>query len=174
MAGFSDFSEEEKLLVVSIPYRVGMWVSNADDNENTKHDDKIEAKALEEAMTRIAGKTTRSFASSIISHTLKSKKAWKTWRAQSDEKSVLEDLAQVLEICKAHLSKEQISEYKKLVWNLALVVARSYGEHIDPDNEMHVNRFFGKLLGKGNPQKAENISEIEKETLKKLQVVLKG
>ncbi len=174
MASFSDFSEEDKLLTVSIPYRVGVWISMCDDNATTKYDDKIEGKALEDAFIRMSEQKKHAFGAAMAGHVLSSKKAWRSWQAQAKEDTILVDLDNVLKTCAATLSAEDVAGYKKMIWFVALAVARSYGEQVDPDNEMHVNRFFNKFFGGRSTQKAENISEKEKAALKKLQTFLKS
>ncbi len=174
MSGFSDFSEEDKLIIVSLPYRIGVWISGVDDNVNTKYDDNIELKELEETLNKLAAQGKQRFAASISKHTLNSKKAWRDWQGKSDEVSVLEDLNQALETGEKNLEAEQLAEYKKMLWHIGLSVARSFGEHIDPDHEMHMNRFFSKFFGGGHKSSKENVSDAEKIALKKLQSILKA
>ena len=174
MAGFSDLSAGDKLLIVSLPYRVGIWISNSDDNENTKYDDNIELKELEATLSRLSVQTKQKFAGNIAKQTVNAKKLWRDWYGKSDEASVLEDLSNVLAGAADKISPEHLSEYKKMLWHIALSVASSFGEHIDPDHEMHMDRLVGKLFGGKHKKSKENVSDTEKVALKKLQAVLKA
>lgn len=178
MANLSEFSKEERALIVSIPYRVGIWVSNADDNEKTKFDDKRERQALSAAIGNMARRTQKMpFAAAIMSDVEAHRSMWQSWAGQAVENVVLADAQKAVAICKAKVSKNELKQYKYAVWQIGIVVAQAFDENHDPDREMHVNHFFawmgsfmgGPSLGK-NP---ENMSAAEKTALKKLRAVLK-
>ncbi|HPF79198.1 MAG TPA: hypothetical protein PLF01_07910, partial [Alphaproteobacteria bacterium] len=179
MTKLSDFSSEERALIVSLPYRVGIWISNCDDNEKTGRDDKQERKVLELAISRMAKAHRKMpFAAEIMYQVETAKNHWRSWEQAGEEKQVLQDLAKALEICGRSLSKKEMSQYKQAVWNIAMAVAQAFGEHVDPDNEMHVNNFFSWLgsfvVGPRLKKAPENMSMAEKTALKKLRAVLKG
>lgn len=179
MANLSSFSKEERALIISVPYRVGIWISNADDNERTKLDDKFEKQTLEVAIATLAKRTQKMpFAAAVMSDVETYKSMWPGWEAQAGENSVLEDTQEAIDICRAKVSKGELNQYKHAVWQIGIVVAQAFGEHIDPDNEMHVDRFFawmGSLMGQPKLTKnPENMSPAEKTALKKLRAVLKS
>lgn len=175
----AEFSDEERQLLVSIPYRVGMWISDVDDIEGSSRDDKRERQALAIAIERLAKNHRKMpFASAVMQMLEKSKTNWNMWATNNDEASVLFDLEQALTACKRSGSKRDLSEYKHAVWQIAMVIAQAYDEDHDPDNEMHINNFFewvGGMVSKPKLKKRpNNISQIEKRALKKLQAVLKA
>lgn len=179
MANLSSFSQEERALIVSVPYRVGVWISNSDDNENSGMDDKRERQALEAAIARLAkAHPTWPFAAAVMSEVQSNKSMWATWGEQIAEDQVLSDVQKAIKICRGKVGKRQIREYKQTVWEMGIVVAQAYGEHIDPDNEMHLDRFFAwiwSFFGPPSRKKApENMSPAEKTALKKLRAILKG
>lgn len=179
MADLSNFSQEEHLLLVSLPYRVGIWISNSDDNEKTRIDDKRERQALEVAINRMARAHRKMpFAAEIMRNIDTAKQHWKIWDTQGEENQVLNDLEKILPVCREKLSTAELSQYKQSVWNIGIAVAQTFGEHDDPDNEMHVDRFFqwiGSFIKAPSLKKTpENMSMSEKTALKKLRAVLKG
>ncbi len=178
MADLSKFTPEERAFIASVPYRVAVWVANVDDNTGSKIDEREERKALEAAISNLAAKSAKiPFAATIMKSVEQNKSAWPAWEGKADEQTVLADTKNALTLCKDKMGGKAVSQYKQTIWKLAMVVAQAYGEHIDPDNEMHVDRFFqwigslsgGAKLGK-NP---ENISKNEKIALNKLRAILK-
>jgi hypothetical protein len=76
MSNIDKFTEEERLLLVSLPYRVGMWLSEADDEEG-EHDDEQEMEALEEILVNFSGSEAGTpMTREIAGHTLKSREKW--------------------------------------------------------------------------------------------------
>lgn len=179
MTSLSKFSKEERALIISVPYRVGIWISMVDDNKKTKVDDKREMRSLVAAISNLSSRSQKMpFAATIMSDVEAHKGMWSVWDAQAEEAIILRDLEKALSLCGEKSTKGEVSQYKYAVWQLGIVVAQAFGEHIDPDNEMHVNNFFawcGDLVGRPTLGKnPENMSKREKTALKKLRAVLKG
>lgn len=178
MADLSKFSTQDLALLASIPYRVGVWISNVDDNAKSNIDDRQERKALEAKISKMAshGKPS-SFTTAIMKLVEKNRAAWTKWDAISDEEQILGDTQKALDICKGKISDKDLKQYKHMIWQMGLVVAQAYGEHIDPDNEMHFDRVFlwiGSVLGGAKMgQTPENMSKQEKIALAKLHAILK-
>ena len=177
MADLSKFSAQERNLLVSLPYRVGVWISNVDDNAGTQIDDKDERKVLEQTIAKFAEASDKiPVAAAVMQDVQSSKSSWVHWDSRATEASVLDDASKVVEITKGHFDDKQLNQYRETIWRIGVFVAQAYGEHVDPDNEMHFNNFFGRLLGKSpkagkNP---ENMSPKEKQALTKLKAALKG
>ncbi len=174
----SNLSPTDKALMVSLPYRVGIWISQIDDIENRKMDDKREEAVLEVAIEKMAQSHRKMpFAANIMSQVQKSKNNWKQWKTISDEKTVLADLENILDKSETVLKPDQVKQYKQAVWQTGILVAQAYDENHDPDGEMHINHFaewVGSFFSAPKLRKApENMSEKEKSALKKLRAVLK-
>lgn len=175
----AEFSNEERQLLVSCPYRVGMWISNVDDIEGSARDDRREKQALSIAIERLAKKHRKMpFASAVMRALEGAKSNWGNWAANSAEGDILQDLEAALAACKQKASKRDLSEYKHAVWQIAMIIAQAYDEDHDPDNEMHVNNFIEWIVSMTSKPKLQkrpdNISQTEKRALKKLQAVLKA
>lgn len=179
MIKFSQFSEPERAFLASIPYRVGHWVSDSDDNEKSKFDDKREEQALEKAIANMASLHRKMpFAATVMKDIQGRKAHWGTWENNIEEALVLEDVKKAIDLLRAKGAKKELAQYKHAIWQTGLVVAQAYGEQIDPDNEMHFNRFLawlGSFVSAPKLAKSpENMSAKEKTALKKLRAVLKG
>lgn len=179
MAGLAKLTTEERALIISIPYRVGVWVSNCDDNDKTRMDDKRESQTLELVISKMSKAHRKMpFAASVMSEVQGQRQIWDTWARSASEVEILSDVQKALELAHQKLSPKEAGQYKQAVWNIGIAVAQAFGEHIDPDNEMHLNRFFswmGSFITSPPLKKApENMSEAEKTALKKLRSVLKG
>ena len=177
MGKFSDLSKEEQLLVISVPYRIGNWISSIDDIEQTARDDKREKKALEMAIGRMADAHRKMpFAANIMKSIEKCRGQWPVWEQNTSEEAVLQDASTAIDLCQSKLGAGAAKQYKHAVWQIAMIVAQSFGEQIDPDNEMHVDHFFqwlGGFFSAPSLKKApENMSEKEKIALKKLRAIL--
>lgn len=171
-------SVEERKFIVSVPYRVGIWISTCDDNTNSNFDDKREMQALEAAIKRMAGLHRKMpFAAEIMRQIQSNKSAWQIWNAHATEEKILDEVSQAVSLCKEKLGPAEIKQYKQALWQTGMVVAQAFGEQIDPDNEMHVDRFFawvGSFFSTPKLAKSpENMSAKEKTALKKLRAVLK-
>ena len=176
MSDLEKFTPEERLLVISLPYRAAMWVSNIDDNKGSTVDDKIERKAIEGTIKRFAAASEKiPVAAAVMQDILSQKGRWNEWGLMTDEEPLLYDATKAVLAAKKHFTEAELNQYREAIWRLSVSVAQAYGEHVDPDNEMHVNNFFGKLLGskpKGGSKNTENISPKEKDALKKLKSAL--
>lgn len=175
---FKDLTDSEKDLVISIPYRAGMWISHIDDNEKTGIDNKKERQALEKAIDQYSNIGNKMpFVAFVCSHIMKNKTAQTSWERDNETEQFFAALSQAISICKKSLGKSDVKQYKQLIWQMAMIVAQAYGENKDPDNEMHVNRFFewvGTFVGTPSLKKIpENMSVREKSALQKLRAVLK-
>ncbi|MEM7618550.1 MAG: hypothetical protein AAF244_04100 [Pseudomonadota bacterium] len=178
MANFSKLDQKDQFLLVSVPYRVGIWISQVDDVESRKMDDKKEEQVLELAIQKMAGAHRKMpFAAAIMKRIDKSKGYWTQWKQQADEKLILEDVEKAIQICETNFKEAEVKQYKQAVWQTGILVAQAYDEGYDPDGEMHVNHFaewVGSFFAAPKLKKApENMSQKEKSALKKLRSVLK-
>lgn len=178
MSSFKSLSKPDQELLISVPYRTGIWISNADDVETRKVDDKRERQVLAMMIKRMASSHRKMpFASGIMKYILSAESRWGTWQNNAEEAVILEDIDKAVKICRDQLSPRHFEEYKKAVWQIGLSVAHAFDESADPDGEMHVNHFFewiASFIAAPKFKKApENISDEEKTALKKLQAVLK-
>ena len=117
------------------------------------------------------------FAAAIMREVEKNETIWPSWDNATTTDVILEDVEKAIALCKAKTNAGAVKQYKQTIWKLGIVVAQAYGEHIDPDNEMHVDPFFQWMSGLGGGVKLgknpENMSDKEKQALNKLRTILK-
>lgn len=179
MSFFKELSKEEAALVISLPYRVGVWISAVDDLEKSKRDDKREAAALERGIRKIARQNTpSSFPRALMAEVEKYNHLWPTWDNQADESALFADIGKAKECVRTKIHPKAVKQYQQVLWYMALVVAQAFGEDDDPDQEMHVNNFFSdikeRLFPSALAKAPENMSTDEKTALKKLRAALKN
>lgn len=179
MSFFKELNADETNLIISLPYRIGHWISHVDDMEKTKRDDKWEKSALDRAISQIARKSAaRSFTRKVMTEVDNNRVHWKEWATQCEESVLFSDIGLALDIVRMKVHPKALPQYKKVLWYMALVVAQAFGEDEDPDQEMHMNHLFADLknflfaspLGKS----PENVSDVEKTALKKLRAAIKS
>lgn len=144
MTKLSDFSNEDAELIVSLPYRVGMHISYAED-EDGEQDDEREMQAMEACIKEVAKLHEGSeFIKEIALEVLRSKGKWGAWSqgvfniAPSCEKAVI--------ALKTEGSKDDVKSYIRMVIEVATAVAQAYGEFgEDPEPE---KGFFGKAMSR--------------------------
>lgn len=177
MSLFVDFLEEEVVLLVSMPYRIGLWISQVDDDEATERDDEREQRALEAALTTIAKNKKQPFVASIVRETLTYKNMWAEWGAQPGP--LLDDVRQTMRMVEERMAVDNIENFRKGMLYIARAVALAYGEFEEAATQEKPS-FFGVLMTKISdrvhvlPTDPNNISEAEEEALKKLREALQA
>ena len=140
MTQLSDFSSEEIGSIVALPYRVGMHVSFAED-EDGEQDDELEMRALEACIREIA-KNKAGLVAEIASEVLNRKAEWEKW---SDGVFNIEPVCkQALLTLEKQATRDESKEYIRMNIEIAHAVAQAYGEFGEEKTEPG---FFGKLMG---------------------------
>ena len=144
MTQLSSFSAEDAELIVSLPYRVGMHVSYADD-EDGEQDDEREMRALEACVREIAKvHEGPELTKQIASELLNSKDKWSQW---SEGVFNIEPLCErTILVLKAGASEDEVKDYIKVVLEVASAVAQAYGEF--GEVEEPEKGFFGNAMSK--------------------------
>lgn len=182
MSLFDNFLEEESELIISIPYRAGLWMSRADDIEGTQRDDLDEERTLELILKDIAKRKSKApFISDVAQEILRLKHNWPRWKEQ-DEK-FLDDVKKVIKLLNEQLPKENVQNYKKGVFEIARMVTLAFCELNTVSDDLRQETLLGGLLTKINhgfsmqgldwDQSPINISDRERKALRELERVLK-
>lgn len=166
------------MLIISLPYRVGIWMSNIDD-EAGDTDDKKENKAIEHVIKSFSQKIEKfPFISAVLRETLEHKGQWPNWAAESDfdAPSACEKAISILE---GNATAQALKNYKRILMKIASDTAGAYGEFGEFEEETSVSRpALEKIRTALGIQKKNdsfmNISIVEDEALKQLAMALKG
>ena len=179
MSSLNDFLDEDRALIVSMPVRVGFWISHADDAKGTQRDDEKERLALEKALKMIESKTADSrFINDVCEYALTNKAEWGGWSASSDV--ALADLPTALRKIEDVLTAKDLKDYKSAIYRVAGIVAQAAAEGGEDDLSREVmgsklfSRLLDKLSVKTDMSVPDNISAAEKAALQKLLACLKG
>ncbi len=176
MTQLSVFSPEDLESIVSLPYRVAMNVSYAED-EDGDQDDELETRALEIYLVDVSKDEDRDGLSrDVAAQILNSKDKWETWSQgvfniePACEKAIL--------ALKVEASKDEVKAYSEMVVGLGVCVAQAYGEFGDaPEPEKGVvAKFLGSLMGvKPSNEVAHpmNVSAAEDSALQRIKAALK-
>ncbi len=174
------FSEEEAALLVSLPYRAGVWISEADDEEGG-HDDTQEEEALAEMLKKFAGMEIGSpFTKELAESILGSRHLWPKWQTQIF--TIVEDSREAIKLVEAKLGKGKAKNYRLMVLRIASHVAKAADEFDDfnPEEESHsaFGGFIKKVAGTIAPSTQKdksheaNISPAERTALEELSAAL--
>ncbi len=126
MAFLEQFSEQERDLIVSIPYRAGVWVSSVDDTGGAAADAE-ELEKLEEIIAEKArGMFESAFVHEVIAETFSRKGDWKRWAEQLD--SLLADSTHAVELVSGKLSERDVDAYRANILNIGVSVAKAFRE----------------------------------------------
>lgn len=124
---FGDFEIEELRLILSIPFRAGVWISHLDDVPGTDRDENKERAALEAVLNRILnGAGDKSFVRSIVREIIVHKAEWADWAATSG--TVLHDIDRAVALVDARLPAREALQYRKCIFHVAKTVAMAASE----------------------------------------------
>ena len=182
MASLSDFSSSELELVVGLPYKVGVFVSHADDEDGEIDDDK-EMAALEACLKAIASlHEDKPFTSEVMRQCMSMRSDWPRWAAQSFH--VTDEAAKASALLSARVSESEAKNYKAALMEIATTVAQAYGEFGDFDDNDSSGGLFGGLVSKisdtlsslsaDDANHPMNVSASEDHAIEALRVALQG
>jgi len=174
MPWFQNMSAAEKFRVVTMPYRVGYWMSQVDDVEGDQ-DDKAELEALERILKIIAKVHDQSsFVKACVKECLRQRKKWDEWSPHNP--NTLRDVHNVMREVLDRRHAEDMKIYRVMLYKIAEAVAAAYNENA-ANTEEESESFWEGLggffkSGGAMDQKYMNISETEAQALKKLKAVM--
>ncbi|MCB1783857.1 MAG: hypothetical protein KDI13_07655 [Alphaproteobacteria bacterium] len=163
MSQLSVFTADERALIVSLPYRVGVHISYVED-EDGEEDDTLEMKALEVCIREVAKVHGASeIIQDVSKEILASRDQWDGW--SQGVFNMAPDCEKAAAIVERVLSEGEAKAYKLMVMSVAQSVAQAYGEFGMGAED--APGFFGKLMKKfttapvGSQDHPENVSAAE-------------
>jgi hypothetical protein len=176
MTSLSAFSADEAELIASLPYKVGMWISYADDADG-ESDDAKEAKILSTCLRQFAKlHADKPFLSEVMKESLRREDRWVHWADQSF--TVLNDIKKAVPILRTKVSADEIKALKRALMEIGTAVAAAFGEFgtFDDESEGLFTKIIGKFsgLGEGDSGHPMNVSASEDSALENLRAVLSG
>ncbi len=176
MAFLESFSAEEKTLLVSLPYRVGIWVSNADKTGNALSSIHERDELHKIIAKKAAGLFESAFVHEIMSELKLREADWPKWQGQIGD--IEADCRTAVTVVSAKLIEHDAKGYKENIMQIATTVALSFRE-FDVQTSFckkittHLGIAFDKFMGgfKGESYVSSsllNISVAEDMALSKL------
>ncbi len=118
---------DERLIIVSLPYRAGLWISVSDQTGG----DKADAKELLALSNIIAGFASQVFGSEmlhyIMEETLARKKEWEGWTA--DIENVPKEAEACVDVLRRYVAEKDVNAYVFRVMEIAEAVALAFREY---------------------------------------------
>ncbi len=126
MAFLELFSDTEKDMLVSLPYRAGLWVSLADQSGGEKASLKERA-ALEDIITRKAsGMFESAFVHEVMAEAFARKDQWDLW-AQNTQ-TVPDDSRKAVALISEKLTEKDVDAYRYNIMTIGVEIAKTFRE----------------------------------------------
>jgi len=127
MAFLKEFSKEDRDLLVALPYRVGLWVSNSDNTGGGEADDK-EVEALRKTITDITqGMMESAFVHEVMGETFLRNNEWSGWGANMA--SLPEECSRAVMLIQGKIPQRDVDAYKRILMHIGVEVARAFREY---------------------------------------------
>ena len=172
---------DQKDLLISLPYKLGIWIGHYDEQGDVKADEKERA-ALSEIIEYLAeDSTSTSFVTELFRDALNSREDWADWPC--NEQQVLEDSKKGMKIVKDNVSDKDATAFREALLTVCEVVAQAYGEFGGLEDDESSSKWFGavrnaieKLKGHSyvNMERPFNISPAEQEAISTLKTQLES
>lgn len=127
MSFLDDLPSDQRELIISLPYRVGVWVSHADDAGGEEADDE-EKVALSNILH---GFTTDVFGSEVVQYvmaeTIAHSAEWDRWGKNTS--SLATDCQHAIDILNEAVDEKEVSAFKQRLLEIAEAVALAFREY---------------------------------------------
>lgn len=170
------FSEDQQALLIALPYRTGLWLSQCDSTGGGDADE-AEMQALHEIVTGFAEDFLKSeFVQALMEQTVAHRNLWGTWNRDID--LVPEECRKAVQLLADHLDRKEFLSFKQNLMEIATDVALAYRENGDESLSGRVNVYTRLVSEKvrsmmtGRPPRSLdeilNISDAEQAALDRL------
>lgn len=148
MTHLSEFSGQESELLMSLPYKVGMYISYADD-EDGEHDDVAEQKALKHCLKAIIPLyDEKPFVQDILKKSMSFQSEWERWGTQAFHAP--REAEKAITLLRSKASLNELKSFRAALMEIATTVAQAHGEFSSFDEEEQESGFsalVGKIVG---------------------------
>lgn len=125
----SDLSVAEQDMLIRLPYRVGVWVSESDEGGGDDAD-ALEKQALNVLITAYVEDFCKSeFVQRVMEQTVAQKDRWSQW--EDDISSVPEECKHVMGVLSDRLPYKELNAFKDNLYEIGYSVAMAYREFDD-------------------------------------------
>lgn len=136
-------SHDQRTLIISLPYRVGLWVSVSDDLGGEEASEK-ELTALNNLLI---GFSQQVFGSEMLQYimdeTVSKKAQWDEWSNNTD--AVPEECQKALDVLREHVDEKDVKAYSMRLMEIAEAVALAFREY-EQDDFSNKLRIYGSYI----------------------------
>lgn len=167
---FSQLSPADEELLVSMPYRIGLYVSHADVTGGWDAQDS-EIQSLTGILRDYSNDFCKTeFSQKVLMDCLASRAKWPSWSQAVEE--VPSQTSRVITTLESMLSEKELRGFCDVLTDVGIAVAMAFREGGDTAGDKPIVREIlsriGTALGEKDPLDHINISESERSALKKL------
>jgi len=178
LAFLGEFTEDQRDLLVSLPYRAGRWVSESDDSGGDESAES-EMQVLEGLITGYAEDFLKSeFVEELMRETLARKDDWDAWSGNLDD--VPRQCREAITMLGERIEQKHALSFRQNLMEIAKSVAMAYREEgedeeydsapqVSPFTRQYWDRLFARLKGEAVVEDwSPNISKAERRVLMEL------
>lgn len=126
MSFLDDLSADQRQMLVSLPYRVGIYVSQSDVSGGADSDAQ-ELQALSNILGGFAGEVfTSETVQYVITETLRQQEHWAAWNKLADE--VIADCRRAIDVLNDHVEEKEVNAFKQHLMEVGEAVALAFRE----------------------------------------------
>ncbi len=120
-------SDDQRDNIVSLPYRVGIWISESD-HSGGDHSDAREIQALGNILNAFSEELFGAeTVQHIISETLKRQKEWPAW--SKNIKNIEQDCRLAIDVLYHKIDKKEVNAFKQYLFEIGEAVALAFREY---------------------------------------------
>lgn len=181
MLYLEQFTEDQRALLVALPYRTGLWVSESDQSGGDESSE-AEMMALEGIIMGYSEDFLKSeFVEELMRATMAHKSSWDKWQKNLDD--VPNECERAVALLSERLDSREVLSFKQNLMEIATAVALAFCEVDESEGGVgkvaaYFNHYLAVLVARLKKQQQPrleshlNISRAEREVLGKLSGVL--
>lgn len=142
---FTQLAPDHETILVSLPYRIGLYVSYADVTGGFEAQDK-EQQSLANILREYSEDFCKTeFCQKVLMETLERRDQWLAWSKQID--SVPDEAGKIVDILTPMFSDKELRAFKEVLADIAVSVAMAFHEGRDGDYAPAPSKSTGGFLG---------------------------
>lgn len=171
----SQLSPDQEKMLISLPYRVGLYVSYADVTGGWDAQE-LEGQTLVSILREFSQDFYKTeFAQKILMDTLSSRDQWHSWARDVD--NLPAQISEIKDVLMGLMDVEEVTQFHDVLISIGMAVAMAFRENKEDGDEMKLHNPFriGQLIAKlvgdrksSNQLSHINISSSEKEAVLRL------
>lgn len=156
MSFLETLTPDQRNIIVSLPYRVGLWVSDSDssggDEANT-HEIQALSNILHGFAEEMFGSETMQY---IMSETLNRKEDWSNWSKSVGE--VPQDCRFAIDVLKEKTSSKDVNAFRNHLMEIGEAVAMAFHEE---QTRWGISAYIAYTLGKFKKTRASSVASFQ-------------